>query len=116
MPRATRSHAKRARHKKWIKRAKGFRGRRSRIFKLAKEAVIKAGQYAYRDRRRKKADFRAGWQITINAAVRQHGVTYSRFIHALRDHHTELDRKVLAQLATQHPTHFAEIVRTTTKS
>lgn len=111
MPRAARSVAKRARHKKWIKRAKGFRGRRKSSFKLAKEAVLKAGQHAYRDRRKKKTQFRAQWQTQINAAVRAHGLSYSRFIHALREHDVALDRKVLAELAATKPDVFADIIK-----
>lgn len=110
MPRASRSVAKKARHNKWIKRAKGFRGRRSTVFKIAKEAVIRAGKYAYRDRRKKKTTFRALWQLQINGAVRTHGLSYSHFIHGLRQHNIGLDRKVLAQLAVEHPTLFKEVV------
>lgn len=110
MPRAPRSIPKRNRHKKWLKRAKGFRNRRSKIFKLAKEAVMKAGQYAFRDRRKKKAVFRSTWQVKINAAVRPLGLTYSRFIHALRTNKVELDRQVLAELAEKEPNVFSQIV------
>lgn len=110
MPKAPRSVAKRARHKKWIKRAKGYRGRRSRVFKLAKEAVLKAGQHAYYDRRKKKGTMRAQWQRVINAAVRQHDMSYSRFMSVLREQNVALDRKVLAQLAQQEPAAFGELV------
>src|SRR5688572_13683880 len=110
MPRSTQSPASRARHKKWIKRAKGFRGRRRTVFKLAKEAVIKAGQNAYRDRRKNKTNVRALWQAHINAAARQHGLSYSRFIAGLRQHNIGLDRKILNQIATDHPTLFTTIV------
>ena len=110
MSRAPRSIPKRKRHKKWIKRAKGFRGRRSQIFKLAKEAVMKAGQYAYRDRRKKKTVFRSLWQTHINAAVRPLGMTYSTFIHAMRKSNVILDRKVLSELAEQEPEVFAKVV------
>lgn len=110
MPRSSNSVAKRARHKKWLKRAKGFRGRRKKVFKLAKEAVLKAGQYAYRDRRKKKAVFRQAWHISINAAVREHGLSYSKFIHGLKTQNIELDRKVLADMAKNHPTLFASVV------
>lgn len=109
MPRAPRSIPKRARHKKWIKRAKGYRNRRSKVFKLAKEAVMKAGQYAFRDRRKKKAVFRSAWQININAAARKNGLTYSKFIHALRGHNVALDRKVLSQLAKEQSDIFEKI-------
>lgn len=110
MPRASRSAPKRARHKKWLKRAKGFRGRRRTVFKLAKEAVLKAGQHAYRDRRKKKSVIRAGWQVSLNAAARQHGMTYSRFIHALRQNNVALDRKVLTLIASDHPALFGKLV------
>lgn len=110
MPRAVRSIAKRKRHKKWIKRAKGYEGRRKNVFKLAKEAVLTAGQHAYHDRRKKKAQFRSQWQILINAAARQNGTTYSRLIKSLRDKKVELDRKVLSELAKKHPETFTEIV------
>lgn len=116
MPRATNSPAKRKRHKKWIKRAKGYRGRRSTVFKLAKEATLKAGQYAYRDRRHKKNDFRKLWQIRINAAVRQHNLSYSKFIHGLRQTNVELDRKVLAQIAQRQPKLFQKVIETTQKT
>lgn len=112
MPRAKRSVAKRARHKKWIKRARGYRGQRHRIFKRAKEAVLKAGQHAYHDRRKKKSVHRQLRQIHINAAARQYGVSYSRLIHGLRKAHIELDRKILGQLATEHPPVFKKIVDT----
>lgn len=110
MPRAGRSVAKHARHKKWLKRATGFRGRRKSVFKLAKEAVLKAGQHAYSDRRKKKTHFRQLWQVRINAAARAHGISYSRFIKGLKDHNIELDRKVLAELAHEHKDVFKEIV------
>ncbi len=110
MPRAPRSIAKRARHKKWLKRAKGFRGRRHTVFKLAKESVLKAGQYAYRDRRKKKTLSRQGWHITINAAVRPYGMSYSKFMHQLRQQGIELDRKVLAELAQDSPDIFKQVV------
>lgn len=112
MPRASRSVSKRARHKKWLKRAKGFRGRRKSVFKLAKEAVLKAGQHAYHDRRKKKSRFRQLWQVRINAAARSHGVSYSRFIRALKEHNIQLDRKVLAHIAKDQSDVFAAIVKT----
>ena len=109
MPRSTSSSATRARHKKWIKRAKGFRGRRSKVFKLAKEATLKAGQYAFNDRRKKKAQFRQLWQVRISAATRPHGLSYSRFIAGLRRSNITLDRKILAQIAAEHPAVFAKL-------
>lgn len=110
MPRASKNVTRRARHKKWLKRAKGFRGRRSTVYKIAKEAVLKAGQHAFHDRRKKKANMRTDWQIHINAAARSHGLSYSKFIHTLRQHKVGLDRKVLAQLAGKYPEIFAKIV------
>lgn len=110
MPKAVRSIAKKKRHKKWIKRAKGYEGRRKNVFKLAKEAVLTAGQHAYNDRRKKKEQFRSQWQVLINAAARQNGTTYARFIKAMRDKQVGLDRKVLSQIATKHPQIFADIV------
>lgn len=115
MPRAKRSVAKRKRHKKWIKRAKGFRGQRSTVFKRAKEAVLKAGQYAYRDRRKHKGVIRRRWQIQINAAVRQHDLTYSRFTHSLKTANIQLDRKILAQLASEKIEVFKQVVEATKK-
>lgn len=110
MPKASRSVTKRRTHKKWIKRAKGYRGRRKAVYKIAKEAVITAGQHAYHDRRKKKASFRQLWQIQINAAVRQHGLTYSRFVYHLRQANVAVDRKILAILSIKHPEVFGHIV------
>ena len=99
MPRVKRGVTTRARHKRVLEQAKGFRGRRSRTFKVAKQAVMKAGQYAYRDRRNKKREFRALWIVRINAAAREHGLSYSRLMNGLRKAAVEVDRKVLADLA-----------------
>ncbi|MCS5571116.1 MAG: 50S ribosomal protein L20 [Pseudomonadales bacterium] len=99
MPRVKRGVASRARRKKILRQAKGYYGARSRTFKVAKQAVIKAGQYAYRDRRQKKRQFRALWIIRINAEAREHGLSYSRFIAGLKKAAIEVDRKVLADLA-----------------
>ena len=99
MARVKRGVTARARHKKILKRAKGYYGARSRIYRAAKQAVIKAGQYAYRDRRVKKREFRALWIQRINAAARTHGISYSRFINGLMKAGVTLDRKVLADLA-----------------
>lgn len=110
MSRTSNSPQTKARHRKWLKRAKGYRGRRRKVFKLAKEAVLKAGQHAYFDRRKKKAVKRQEWQTDINAAARQHGTTYSRLIHQLRQSNVELDRKVLSELAMNHPDTFQAIV------
>lgn len=115
MPKSPRSVIKRARHKKWLKRAKGYRGRRRTVFKLAKEAVLTAGKHAYTDRRKKKAVFRATWHVAINAATRKHGISYSHFTHSLKSKNIELNRKVLAELATQYPTVFDKVVETSAK-
>lgn len=99
MPRVKRSVAARARHKKVLKQAKGYRGARKNVFRVAKQAVTKAGQYAYRDRRRKKRDFRSLWIIRINAAARECGLTYSTLMRGLKLANIELDRKSLASIA-----------------
>jgi large subunit ribosomal protein L20 len=99
MPRVKRGVTAHARHKKILKRAKGYRGARSRTFKTANQAVMKAGQYAYRDRRQKKRQFRALWIARINAAARECGLSYSRFINGLLRAAVEVDRKVLADIA-----------------
>ncbi len=99
MPRVKRGVVARARRKKVLKQAKGYYGQRSRSFRVAKQAVIKAGQYAYRDRRQKKRQFRSLWIVRINAQAREHGLTYGRFISGLKKAEVELDRKVLADLA-----------------
>ncbi|MGH8620055.1 MAG: 50S ribosomal protein L20, partial [Burkholderiales bacterium] len=98
MPRVKRGVTAHAAHKKVIKRAKGFRGRRGNVFRIANEAVMRAGQYAYRDRRRKKRDFRSLWIVRINAAVRELGLSYSTFMNGLKKAQVEVDRKVLADL------------------
>jgi large subunit ribosomal protein L20 len=110
MPRVKRGVTARARHKKVISAAKGYRGRRGNVFRIAKQAVMRAGQYAYRDRRNKKRTFRALWITRINAAVREHGVTYSVFIAGLKMAAIELDRKVLADMAVHDKAGFAAVV------
>ncbi|UOD49406.1 50S ribosomal protein L20 [Orrella daihaiensis] len=110
MPRVKRGVTARARHKKVIAAAKGYRGRRGNVFRVAKQAVMRAGQYAYRDRRNKKRTFRALWITRINAATREHGVTYSTFIAGLKKAAIELDRKVLADMAVNDKAGFAAIV------
>ena len=110
MARVKRSVVARARHKKVLKQAKGYRGARSRVYRVAKQAVIKAGQYAYRDRRQRKRDFRALWIVRINAAAREFGLTYSQFMNGLRKAAIEIDRKVLAELAVNQKEAFAAIV------
>ena len=111
MPRVKRGVTARARHKKILALAKGFRGRRNNVFRVAKQAVMRAGQYAYRDRRNRKRVFRALWITRINAAVREHGVSYSVFIAGLKKAAIELDRKVLADLAVRDKAGFAAIVQ-----
>ncbi|HZJ97186.1 MAG: 50S ribosomal protein L20 [Alcaligenaceae bacterium] len=110
MPRVKGGVTARARHKKVLKEAKGFRGRRGNVFRVAKQAVMKAGQYAYRDRRNKKRTFRALWITRINAAVRAEGMTYSVFIAGLRKASIDLDRKVLADMAVQDKAGFKVVV------
>jgi large subunit ribosomal protein L20 len=110
MPRVKRGVTARARHKKVIKAAKGYRGRRGNVFRVAKQAVMKAGQYAYRDRRNKKRTFRALWIARINAACRELGVTYSAFIAGTKKAQIELDRKVLADMAVNDKAGFAAVV------
>ena len=111
MPRVKRGVTARARHKKVINAAKGYRGRRGNVFRISKQAVMRAGQYAYRDRRNKKRTFRALWITRINAAVREHNLTYSVFIAGLKKASIELDRKVLADLAVRDKAGFAAIVQ-----
>ena len=101
MPRVKRGVTARAAHKKILKRAKGFRGRRKNVFRIANEAVMRAGQYAYRDRRNRKRDFRRLWVTRINAAARQEGMTYSTFMHGLKLAGIEVDRKMLADIAVR---------------
>ncbi len=99
MSRVKRGVVARARHKKVLKQAKGYYGARRKVFRVAKQAVTKAGQYAYRDRRQRKRQFRRLWIIRINAAARQFGLSYSRFMDGLNKAEIEIDRKVLADLA-----------------
>ena len=99
MSRVKRGVTARARHKKVLSKAKGYYGARRKVYRVAKQAVIKAGQYAYRDRRQRKRQFRALWIARINAAAREHGLSYSRMIDGLNKAHVEIDRKVLADLA-----------------
>ena len=110
MPRANSSVPRHRRHRKIIKQAKGYYGARSRTFKSAKEAVWRAGTYAYRDRRQRKRFFRRLWIARINAAARLNGMSYSAFIAGLKNKGIELDRKILADLAVRNPETFAELV------
>ena len=110
MPRSVNSVAKRARRKKVMKQAKGYFGRRKNVWTVAKNAVDKAMQYSYRDRRAKKRTFRALWITRINAAARLHGMSYSQFMGKVKSNSIELNRKVLADLAMNHPDAFEAIV------
>src|SRR3972149_4539451 len=110
MPRVKRGVTAHARHKKVIAQAKGFRGRRGNVFRIAKEAVMKAGQYAYRDRRQRKRQFRALRIARINAAAREQGLSYSVFMNGLQKAAIDIDRKGLADLAVFDKTAFAQIV------
>jgi len=109
MPRVKRGVTAHARHKKVLGLAKGFRGRRGNVYRVAKEAVMKAGQYAYRDRRNRKRDIRALWITRINAAVRELGMSYSAFMAGMKKAKIEIDRKVLADLAVLDKPAFAKI-------
>jgi len=109
MPRVKRGVTARARHKKVLAQAKGFRGRRGNVYRVAKQAVMKAGQYAYRDRRNNKRTMRALWITRINAAVRELGMSYSAFMAGLKRANIEIDRKVLADLAVLDKPAFAKI-------
>ncbi len=110
MTRVKRGVVARRRHKKVLKLAKGYYGARSRVFRVAKQAVLKAGQYAYRDRRNRKRQFRALWIQRINAGARVNGMSYSRFVGGLKKAGIEIDRKVLADLAVHEKAAFAAIV------
>jgi len=110
MARVKRGVTNHARHKKVLKQAKGYRGRRKNTYKVARQAVEKAGQYAYRDRRVRKRQFRALWIQRINAASREHGLNYARFMSGLKHAGIEVDRKVLADLAVREPEAFKALV------
>ena len=109
MPRVKRGVTAHARHKKILEQAKGYKGRRKNVFRVATQAVTKAGQYAYRDRRQRKRQFRQLWIARINAAARDCGITYSRFINGLKKGSIEIDRKVLADIAVFDKAAFAAI-------
>ena len=110
MSRVKRGVTAHARHKKVIKLSKGFRGRSKNCYRSAIQRLEKSWQYAYRDRRVKKREFRALWIQRINAAAREHGLTYSKFIHGLHSANIEMDRKVLSDIAIHEPTAFKEII------
>ena len=110
MPRVKRGVTARARHKKVIALAKGYRGRRKNVYRIAKQAVMKAGHYAYRDRRQRNRQFRQLWIARINAGARLNGLSYSKFMNGLKRAAIELDRKVLADLAVFDKAAFAQLV------
>ena len=110
MPRANSSVPRHRRHRKIVKQAKGYFGARSRTFKAAKDAVIKAGLYAYRDRRQRKRQLRRLWISRINAGCRLNGITYSDFIRGLKANNIELNRKILSELVVNHQNAFSELV------
>ncbi len=116
MPRVKRGVQAHARHKKVLDKAKGYYGARRKVYRVAKQAVIKAGQYAYRDRRQRKRQFRALWIARINAAARENGLSYSRFINGLNKAGIEIDRKVLADLAVFDKTAFSALAEQATAS
>ena len=109
MARVKRGVVARRRHKKVLSKAKGYYNARRKVYRVAKQAVTKAAQYAYRDRRTKKRNFRSLWIVRINAAAREHGLSYSRFMNGLKKANIELDRKVLADLAVHDKTAFGAI-------
>ena len=111
MPRANSSIPRHRRHRKIVKQAKGYYGARSRNYRTAKDAVQKAQRYAYRDRRQRKRQFRRLWISRLNAAVRQHGMTYSQFIYALREKQIDLNRKALADMAVRDPEGFEALIK-----
>ena len=110
MPRVKRGVTARAKHKKVLNKAKGYYGARSRVFRVAKQAVIKAAQYAYRDRRQRKREFRSLWIIRINAGAREHGMSYGEFINGLKKASINLDRKVLSDIAIHDKAAFAALI------
>ena len=110
MPRVKRGVTAHARHKKIIAQAKGYRGRRKNVYRIAKEAVMRAGQYAYRDRRNRKRDFRGLWIARINAAAREAGMKYSTFMNGLKKAAIEIDRKVLSDIAVFDKVAFQKLV------
>ena len=110
MTRVSRGVTAKARHRKILKRAKGYYGRRKNVFRVAVQAVERGMQYAYRDRKKRKSDFRGLWIQRINAGVRMHGMTYSQFINGLKKATIEIDRKILAELAVNQPEAFKALV------
>jgi large subunit ribosomal protein L20 len=115
MPRATNAPASRERRKRVVQKAKGYRGRRSKLFRYAKDATMKGQYWSYRDRKTRKRNFRALWITRINAACKEAGMTYSRFTAALKKAKIDLDRKILAELAVNEPASFAAIIQAVKK-
>ena len=111
MPRVKRGKRKTARRKKILKQAKGYWGAKHRLYRTAKEAVERALLYSYRDRRNRKRDFRRLWIVRINAAAEEHGLSYSRFMHGLKKLNIEINRKMLAEMAVNHPQSFAQLAQ-----
>jgi large subunit ribosomal protein L20 len=111
MPRVKRGVVSRASHKKVLSQAKGYRGRRKNVFRVANEAVMKAGQYQYRDRRQRKRQFRSLWIARINAAAREAGMTYSTFMNGLKRAAIDVDRRVLADIAVHDPAAFTKLAQ-----
>lgn len=109
MPRVKRGVTAKARHKKILEKAKGYRGARSRVLRVAKQAVTKAGQYAYRDRKQRKRQFRELWIVRINAAARENGLSYSCLVNGLKKANIVVDRKVLAELAVNDKPAFSQL-------
>lgn len=116
MPRVHRGVKTHSKHKKVLKQAKGYYGARSKIYRVAKQAVIKAGQYAYRDRRQRRRQFRSLWIIRINAQARVNGLSYSKFINGLNKANIEIDRKILADLAVFDKVAFADLAEKAKKA
>ncbi len=116
MPRATNSVARKKKHKKILKQAKGYYGAGSKLYRTAKQAVEKGLLYNYRDRRKRRIEFRALWIARINAAARINGITYSKFISSLIKNNIQLDRKMLSELAVKYPNAFSKIVESVKES
>ncbi|MFI4847333.1 MAG: 50S ribosomal protein L20 [Candidatus Makana argininalis] len=112
MSRVKRGVSARKRHKKILKKAKGYYGARSRVYRVAFQSIIKSGQYAYRDRKQKKRNFRKLWILRINAASRQHGISYSRFIHNLKNLNILINRKILSDIAISDKNSFKKLILT----
>lgn len=110
MPRVKRGTQTKKRHKRLLKLAKGYRGAKHRLYKQAKETVLHALDYSYKDRKKKKRNFRSLWNLRINAKAREHGMSYSKVISALKKHKLNINRKVLSDISTNHPEAFANLI------